>query len=130
MRVIPERYNLYLARIGGIEALGTIDPALLANANLSLAGSGAAVYGSNATTALRQAALRLQDIVQRIADMGTVQESVALNTYARAELTRLVAARLRLKAVRTRPLSAAQLAQASARMAEGKFMDFTIKELR
>lgn len=130
VRVIPQRYNLYLARIGGIEALGSIDPALLANANLSLAGSGAAVYGSNATAALGRAAQRLQDIVQRIGDTKDVQESVALNTYARAELTRLVAARIRLKAVRTRPLSAARLAQASARLAEGAFMDFTIKDLR
>ncbi len=56
--VIPERYNLYLARIGGIEALGTIDPALLANANLSLTGHGAAFYGNNAPAAIQQAALR------------------------------------------------------------------------
>ena len=29
--VIPQKYNAYLARMGGVEALGTIDPALLAN---------------------------------------------------------------------------------------------------
>ena len=54
---------------------------------------------------------------------------MALNTYARAELARLMAARIRLQAARTKPLSAAQLAQASARMAEGDFMDFTIREI-
>ena len=58
-----------------------------------------------------------------------VQESIALNTYARAELVRLVAARIRLQAARTRVLSAEELAQASARMAEGAFMDFTIREI-
>jgi hypothetical protein len=58
-----------------------------------------------------------------------VQESMALNTYARAELVRLMAARIRLQAARTKPLSAAQIAQASARMAEGDFMDFTIREI-
>ena len=129
VRVIPERYNLYLARIGGIEALGTIDPTLLANANLSLSGFGAAYYGSNSPSAIRQAALRVQDIVTRIGSTEDLQESMALNTYARAELVRLMAARIRLKAARTQPLSAAQLAQAAARMAENEFMEFTLEDL-
>ncbi len=129
VRVIPERYNLYLARIGGIEALGTIDPALLANAHLSLSGFGAAFYGSNSPTAIRQAALRVQDIVTRIGGTEDLQESMALNTYARAELVRLMAARIRLKAARTRPLSAAQLAQAAARMVENEFMEFRLEDL-
>ena len=127
--VIPERYNLYLARIGGIEALGTIDPALLANAQLSLAGHGAAYYGNNSPAAIRQAALRVQDIVTRIGTTRDIQESMALNTYARAELVRLMAARIRLKAARTRPLSAAQLAQTAARLAENEFMEFTLEDL-
>ena len=127
--VIPERYNLYLSRISGIEALGTIDPALLANANLSITGHGAAFYGKNSLAAIRQAALRVRDIVERISETEDVQESVALNTYARAELVRLVAARIRLQAARTRVLSAEELAQASARMAESDFMNFTIEEL-
>jgi hypothetical protein len=129
VRVIPERYNLYLARIGGIEALGTIDPALLANAHLSLSGFGAAFYGSNSPAAIRQAALRVQDIVIRIGATQDIQESMALNTYARAELVRLMAARIRLKAARTQPLSAAQLAQAAARMVENEFMEFTLEDL-
>ena len=129
IRVIPERYNLYLARIGGIEALGTIDPALLANAQLSLAGHGAAYYGNNSPAAIRQAALRIQDIVTRIGGTEDLQESMALNTYARAELVRLMAARIRLKAARTQPLSAAQLAQAAARMVENEFMEFTLEDL-
>ena len=127
--VIPERYNLYLTRIGGIEALGTIDPVLLANANLSFSGFGAAFYGNNSPAAIRQAALRIQDIVTRIRTTRDIQESMALNTYARAELVRLMAARIRLKAARTRPLSAAQLAQAAARLAENEFMEFTLEDL-
>lgn len=127
--VIPERYNLYLSRIGGIEALGTIDPSLLANSNLSITGHGAAFYGNNSPAAIRQAALRVRDIVERISTTEDIQESVALNTYARAELVRLVAARIRLQAARTQALSAVELAQASARMAERNFMDFTIEEL-
>ncbi len=127
--VIPVRYNLYLSRIGGIEALGTIDPALMANATLSLTGHGAAFFGNNSPAAIRQATLRIRDIVERISETEDVQESMALNTYARAELVRLVSARIRLKSARTRLLSAEDLAQAAARMAEGEFMDFTIEEV-
>ena len=79
--------------------------------------------------AIRQAALRISDIVERISETEDVQESIALNTYARAELVRLVAARIRLQAARTRVLSAEELALASARMAEGAFMEFTIREI-
>jgi hypothetical protein len=129
VQVIPERYNLYLARIGGIDALGTIDPALLANATLSFTGHGAALYGNQSPVAIRQAARRIQDIVNRIGSTVDVQESIALNTYARAELVRLMAARIRLNAARTRPLAAAHLAQAAARMAGAEFMDFTLEDL-
>lgn len=129
VQVIPERYNLYLSRIGGIEALGTIDPALLANANLSLTGHGAAFYGNNSPLAIQQAALRIRDIVIRVGETEDIQESMALNTYARAELVRLMAARIRLQAARTQPLSAAQLQQAAARMAEQDFMEFTLEDL-
>ena len=129
VQVIPERYNLYLSRIGGIEALGTIDPALLANANLSLTGHGAAFYGNNSPFAIQQAAVRIRDIVIRVGETEDIQESMALNTYARAELVRLMAARIRLQAARTQPLSAAQLQQAAARMAEQDFMEFTLEDL-
>jgi transglycosylase-like protein with SLT domain len=127
--VIPQQYNAYLARIGGVEALGTIDPALLANSNLSLTGAGAAFYGSNSPASIRQAALRIRDIVTRIGHTADVQESMALNTYARAELVRLIAAMTRLQAARTQPLSAEQMRLAAARMQEQEFMTFIIEEL-
>lgn len=127
--VIPQQYNTYLGRIGGIEALGTIDPTLLANSNLSLMGMGAAFYGSTSPTAIRQAALRVRDIVTRDGTTADVQESMALNTYARAELVRLIAAMTRLQAARTQPLSAAQMRLAAARMQEQDFMTFIIEDL-
>ncbi|MEC7760744.1 MAG: lytic transglycosylase domain-containing protein [Pseudomonadota bacterium] len=130
VQVIPDRYNHYLSRIGGIEALGTIDPKLFANAQLSLVGHGSSLYGSQAPAQIEQAVLRIQDIVTRIGSTDSVQDSVALNTYARAELVRLVAARVRLKAVRGQTATAAQLAQATARMAEGDFMDFSMEDLQ
>lgn len=129
VQVIPRKYNEYLTRVGGIDALGTIDPALLANSNLSITGHSASVYGSYATASVQAAALRIRDIVEQIGQTQDVQEAMALNAYARAELVRLVAARIRLQAARTEPMSAEQLALAAARLEEQQFMDFTLEEL-
>jgi hypothetical protein len=129
VQVIPRKYNEYLALIGGIDALGTIDPALAANATLSLAGAGASSYGNGSMASVRAAAGRIRSIVQRIGATRDVQESMVLNAYARAELVRLVAARTRLQAARTRPLSAEQVAMAAARLRENEFMDFTLREI-
>ena len=68
--------------------------------------------------------------MERIGQTSDVQEAMALNSYARAELVRLIAARSRLKAARTRVFSAADVAMAAAQMRENDFMDFTLEELR
>ena len=128
--VIPQQYNSYLAAVGGIDALGTIDPVLLANAGFSLSAHGAGVYGDYSLVSVRAAALRVQDIIARIGETEDLQEAIALNTYARAELARLVAIRTRIKAAHTQPLSEEQLAMAAAQAAERQFMDFTLESLR
>lgn len=128
--VIPKRYNLYLSRVGGIDALGSIDPALLANATMSLTSHGAGVYGDYSLVSVRAAAARVQAIIERIDETTDVHEAVALNTYARAELARLVAIRTRLKAAHTKPVSAAEMAMAAAQAQEARFMDFTLEVLR
>ncbi|WP_298864452.1 lytic transglycosylase domain-containing protein [uncultured Sulfitobacter sp.] len=129
VQVIPAKYNFYLTRVGGVDALGTIDSALLANSNLSITGSGASFYANSSMQNVEAAALRIQNTVRRIGQTQDVQESLALNTYARAELVRLVSTLTRLKAVRTRPLSDAELAMAAAQLRENQFMDFTLEEL-
>ena len=126
---IPRKYNEYLTRVGGIDALGTIDPALLANSNVSISGSGASFYANNSMASIEAAALRVRNIVERIGQTQDVQESMALNSYARAELVRLVAALTRLQAARTRPLSDAELAMAASQLQEQQFMDFTLEDL-
>jgi hypothetical protein len=128
--VIPQQYNSYLAAVGGIDALGTIDPVLLANASFSLSAHGAGVYGDYSLVSVRAAALRVQDIITRINETEDLHEAIALNTYARAELARLVAIRTRIKAAYTQPLSEEQLAMAAAQAAERQYMDFTQETLR
>ncbi len=128
--VIPEQYNRYLTAVGGIDALGTIDPVLLANASFSLSAHGSGVYGDYSMVSVRAAALRVQDIIERIGETEDLHEALALNTYARAELARLVAIRTRLKAARTEPMSAEQIALAAALAAERQYMDFSLETLR
>ena len=128
--VIPQQYSSYLAKVGGIDALGTIDPVLLANASFSLSAHGAGVYGDYSLISVRAAALRVKDIITRIGETKDIHEAIALNTYARAELARLVAIRTRIKAAHTQPLSEEQLAMAAAQAAERQFMDFTLENLQ
>lgn len=128
--VIPQQYNRYLAAVGGIDALGTIDPTLLANASFSLSAHGAGVYGDYSLVSVQAAARRVQGIITRIGETDDLHEAIALNTYARAELARLVAIRTRIKAAHTQPLSEEQLAMASAHAAERQFMNFTQENLR
>lgn len=130
VQVIPERYNLYLARVGGVDALGTIDPVLLANSTMSLTSFGAGVYGDYSLVSVQAAAQRVQDIVRRIGETDDIHVAMSLNTYARAELARLIAIRTRLKAAHTRPLSAAELAMAAAQAREQDFMQFDLEALR
>ncbi|WP_146591410.1 lytic transglycosylase domain-containing protein [Puniceibacterium confluentis] len=128
--VIPEQYNRYLSAVGGIDALGTIDPVLLANASFSLSAHGSGIYGDYSMVSVRAAALRVQDIIERIGETEDLHEALALNTYARAELARLVAIRTRLKAARTEPMSANEIALAAAQAAERQYMDFSLETLR
>jgi soluble lytic murein transglycosylase-like protein len=130
VQVIPERYNLYLARVGGVDALGTIDPVLLANSTMSLTSFGAGIYGDYSIVSVRAAALRVQDIITRIGETDDIHAAMSLNTYARAELARLVAIRTRLKAAHSRPLGAAELAMAAAQVREQDFMQFELEALQ
>ncbi|WP_299149025.1 lytic transglycosylase domain-containing protein [uncultured Tateyamaria sp.] len=130
VQVIPERYNLYLARVGGVDALGTIDPVLLANSSMSLTSFGAGVYGDYSLVSVQAAALRVQDIIRRIGQTDDIHAAISLNTYARAELARLIAIRTRLKAAHTRPLGAAELAMAAAQAREQDFMQFDLEAFR
>ena len=100
------------------------------SASFSLSAHGAGVYGDYSLVSVQAAALRVQDIIRRIGETEDLHGAVALNTYARAELARLVAIRTRIKAADTQPLSEEQLAMAAAQAAERQFMNFTLESLR
>ena len=130
VQVIPAKYNEYLLAVGGIDALGTIDPALLANASFSLSAHGSGIYGDYSLISVQAAAARVASIIERIDQTADVHAAMALNTYARAELVRLVAIRTRLKAAQTEPLSAEQIALAAMQAEERQFMNFDLEEFQ
>ena len=93
-------YNEYLATIGGADALGTIDPSDFALAEYSNVSGASAAYASGSHASALQVVARLRGIVQGIDAQPDVSAAMAHNTYARAELGRILAMRLRLMAAR------------------------------
>ncbi|TNC66276.1 lytic transglycosylase domain-containing protein [Rubellimicrobium roseum] len=129
VKVIPAKYNTYLAAVGGIDALGTIDPVLLAGATLSLTADAAIIYAGHTDAMVAAAAERLRSIVTRIRLTADAEEAMSLNTYARAEIARLLVIMVRLQAAHTQPLSAEQVALAATIAAERDYADFTLETL-
>ena len=131
-RSFPAKYNDYLTRVGGVDALGTIDPALLGKLeplDLRLVVPAFTPTARCKTSKLRRSAFR--NIVRRIGQTQDVQESLALNTYARAELVRLVARPLPgSRLPEPAHLSDAQNSRWPLRSyRENQFMDFTLEDL-
>ncbi len=129
VQVIPKKYNEYLSLVGGIDALGTIDAALLAGSTFSMNADAAMIYGGHMEAMLASAAQRLRAIVVRIRQTTDPEEAVSLNTYARAEVARLTVMWVRLQAANTKPLSAEQVAMAATMAAERDYTDFTLEPL-
>jgi hypothetical protein len=129
VQVIPAKYNAYLLTIGGVEAQGTIDPALYAAAGASLLSAGSMLYAEFELNNARQALIRVRGLVVQIRNTTDVKAAYDLNTMMRAELILILNARITTKAARTQAeygQNAAQLARQREAMA---FLDFTQPDL-
>lgn len=124
VQIIPTKYNDYLAKIGGVEALGTIDPVLAAGAHTAMMSDGAMIYGDNAYEMVRQSAVRVRSIIERIDTTETPHEAMALNAYMRAETARVMVLLTRLRAANSKPLSAEAIQLAVEQAAERRFLTF------
>lgn len=122
--VIPKKYNEYLAKIGGIDAEGTIEPSLAAGANYAMANDALREYGDNSAQNIGLIAKRLKDIIQQMKTNQNPTQAWALNSYARAEMGRIMALRVRMAAVQTRQVSAEALQEATDRAEERNFFNF------
>lgn len=125
VQVIPQKYNEYLAAMGGVDALGTIDPIDAAGANLAMAGSAAAAYSSYTADDLASIAHRLVAIISQMQQNQNPSKAWALNTYARAEMGRLMALRMRIQAAQNKTVSAAAIHQATIYAEERAFLEFS-----
>lgn len=128
VQVIPRKYNEYLRLIGGEDALGTISAAHMANAELGLRGMAAIGYAELGHANIRHAAERLATIVRQVGEGADWAEAQALNTYARAEIGRLLVLSMRLQAARAQPLSAEQLMVIAQMADEKRFANLTLEE--
>ena len=128
VQVIPRKYNEYLRRIGGEDALGTISAAHMANAELGLRGMAAIGYAELGHANIRHAAERLAAIVTKVGEGADWAEAQALNTYARAEIGRLLVLSMRMQAARAQPLSAEQLMVIAQMADEKRFANLTLEE--
>lgn len=124
VQIIPTKYNEYLAKTGGVEALGTIDPVLAAGAHTAMMSDGAMIYGDNAYEMVRQSAVRVRSIIERIGTTETPHEAMALNAYMRAETARVMVLLTRLRAANSKPLSAEAIQLAVEQAAERRFLKF------
>lgn len=125
VQVIPAKYNEYLAAIGGVDALGTIAPVDAAGANLAMMGDGASAYGANMAQEIAAIAHRLKAIISQMEQNQNPTQAWVLNSYARAEMARIMTLRVRVLAANNKTVSAEALQQAAAHAEERKYMTFS-----
>ena len=124
VQVIPQKYNEYLSKIGGVDALGTIDPVLASGANFAIAADGLASYAANAAE-IAVIAQRLKDVILQMKANKNPSQAWVLNSYARAEMARIMALQTRVLAVKSRMVSAEAMQEAAAAASERKYMIFS-----
>jgi hypothetical protein len=129
VQVIPAKYNSYLLTVGGIEAQGTIDPALYAASGASLMSAGSLHFAEYSMNNAQQALIRVRNLVAQIGTTPDVKASYDLNTMIRAELILILNARIKTKAARTQAEYAQNAAQLARQREAMAFLDFTQPDL-
>lgn len=121
VRRITGYYNEYLGRIGGADALGTLDASDYVLAEYAAVSGAASSYAAGSHGSAVAAVARLRGIVEGIDAQPDVASAMAHNTYARAELGRVLAMRVRLLAAENARQAAHGQHLAADRLAERRF---------
>ena len=124
VQIIPTKYREYMAALGAADQIGSIEASYMANADRAMIGGATAEYADEAGQDMGLAMTRLEDAMSRLNHTTNAAEAMALNSYVRAEFARLLVIRTRLVAARSKPMSAEQVAAASAFAQERAFMNF------
>lgn len=127
--VIPNKYREYMSKLGAADQIGSIEASYMANAEMAMTGGATAVYADEVMQDMRVAMTRLDAVMSRIDKTANAAEAMALNSYVRAEFARLLVMRTRLNATRSKPLTAEQIAAASAYAQERQMMNFEQEDL-
>ena len=128
VRRITAYYNEYLATIGGPDALGTIEASDFALAEYANVSDAASSYAAGSHASARQVAARLRDLVAGIDAQPDVTAAMRHNTYARAELGRILVMLTRLRAAGQVRRGAHAQHLAADRLAERQFARMTLVE--
>ena len=98
VRNITKFYNEYLAVVGGADALGTLSPSDMTLAEYSNTSDASTYYGADSHASIQQVVARLASIITQIDEQPNAKAAIELNTYARAEVARILTMRTRLMA--------------------------------
>ena len=122
VRNISRFYNQYLAVVGGADALGTLTPADMALAEWSSISNASVYYAADSHATAGQVISRLAAIIGQIDGTPDAKRAFELNTYARAEVGRILALRVRLMAANRQREAAHGQHLAADRLSERDFM--------
>lgn len=95
-------YNSYASTMTGVDMAGTLTPQELTIAEASNISDAGMLYADYSAFQLVQSLTRLKGILEKIPQTSSVKEAVDLNTYARAEVSRMASILVRLQAVQRR----------------------------
>ncbi len=128
VRNITKYYNEYLAVIGGVDALGTLSPSDYALAEAGNVSDASVYYGADSHATVDQVVARLSSIIRQIDDQPNVKAAIELNTYARAEIGRILVMRTRLMAANQVREGAIAQQLVADRLAEHDFKKMGVPE--
>ena len=128
VRNITKYYNEYLAVVGGADALGTLSPSDMTLAEYSNTADAAIYYGADSHATTEQVIARLASIIRQIDEQPNAKAAFELNTYARAEIARILTMRTRLMAANQVREGAYAQHLVADRLAEHDFKQMGIPE--
>jgi len=128
VRNITRFYNEYLGLVGGVAALGTLSSADMTLAEYSNTADALIYYGAASHATTEQVIARLASIIRQIDAQPNVKAAFELNTYARAEIARILTMRTRLMAANQVRAAAYEQHLVADRLAEHDFKRMGVPE--
>jgi len=128
VRNISKFYNEYLAVVGGADALGTLSPSDFALAEYASISEAGVYYAASSHATTEQVINRLRAIILQIDAQQGAKAAWELNTYAKAEIGRILNLRVRLMAAGQQRAATYAQHLVADRLAERDFMQMGVPE--